>query len=308
MAKKYREVPSNFKDFENYLIYKKQEVIDAFFKGKKYFFYDTCSILHHSNTENRYYIIEFLKSKSAIIIITRTVLMELTANSFELHQVQINFLKELYDNGLCILLFNEEIILACLKKILNITIEEANKLLGFAVKEVSKFKTKTYEVLNSMDKRVANKLKSLEPGKTELYSNFFGYARSLKEEGDSLAEELIFICIIVLTKIPSGKKYILISNDLRIRHQVISIKEYIKKHHNVSEPYQLTTAALLYKMYKEGIISNRNDMIDIISKSSNGNINVYFVSEYDIKQEKDSFTAEELVDRVISENEFRIIY
>ncbi|MDK2984759.1 MAG: hypothetical protein PWQ96_401 [Clostridia bacterium] len=307
MAKKYREVPSNFKDFENYLIYKKQEVVDAFFKGEKYFFYDTCSILHHSNTENRHYIIEFLKSKSATIIITRTVLMELTANSSELHQIQINFLKELYDNGLYVLLFDEEIILACLKEILNITIEEANKLLGFAVKEVSKFKTKTYEVLNSMDEKVTNKLKSIAPGKSELYSSFFGHARSLKEEGDSMAEELIFICIIVLTKIPLGK-YILISDDLRIRHQVISIKEYIKKHHNVSEPYQLTTATLLYKMYKEGIISNRNDMIDIISKSSNGNINVYFVSEYDIKQEKNSFTAEELVDRLINENEFRIIY
>lgn len=307
MTKMYRKVPLNFKDFKHCLIYEKQKVIDAFFKGEKYFFYDTCSILHHSNAENRHYIIKFLRRKSATIIITRTVLMELTGNSFELHQVQINFLKELYDNGLCILLFDEEIILDCLKEILNITIEEANILLGFAVKEVSKFKTKTYEVLNSMDKNVANKLKSLKPGKTELYSSFFEHARGLKEERDSLAEELIFICIIVLTKIPLGK-YIFISDDLRIRPQVISVKDYIKKHHKVSEPYQLTTATLLYKMYKEGIISSKDDMIDIISKSSNGNINVYFVGEYDIKQEKGSFTAEELVNRLISENEFKIMY
>ncbi len=307
MGKKYQETPLNFSSFKNYMIYKKEEVVDTISKAHRYFFYDTCSILHHSNSSNRQAIINYLKSKGDVIIVSRTALMELTANSFELHPVQIQYFSELNSSGFKVVLFNEEVIYNCLKDALNISTEEANRLLGYAVKEVCRYKTKTSEIIESMDKHMSVKLKSTNPGNRELFSTFFRYARTLKRKGDSIAEELILICIIVLTRIPLGR-YFLISDDMRIKPQIISVNDYILKHHGRREPYQLTTAALVYKMYRDNVLTNRNDMIEIMKAAYKGNINVFFVGEYDIQQRYESFKCEDLIDRILNEKDFRIIY
>lgn len=307
MAKKYQEVPSNFRSFESYIIYEKEKVVDAFGKAHKFLFYDTCSILHHSSSANRHIIISYLKSKADLIVITRTVLMELTANSFEVHPVQIQYFRELNTCGFEIVLFDEEVIYDCLKGALNISTEEANKLLGFAIKELRRSKTKIYEVIEKMDKPTSSKLKGTNPGNRELFNAFFHFARALKSEGDSIAEELILLCIIVLTRIPTGR-YFLISDDIRIRPQVIGVNEYILRHHGRKEPYQLTTASLVYKMYKDGLLTNRDDMIEIMKSAFTGNANTFYVGEYDIEQKYKSFKCEELMDRLLNERDFRIIY
>ena len=307
MAKKYQEVPSKFSSFESYMIYKKEEVVDAFTKAHQYFFYDTCSILHHAHSANRKSIINYLKSKVDIIIVTRTVLMELTANSFELHRVQIQYFSELYNSGFKIILFDEELIYDCLKEALSISTDEANKLLGYAIKEVNIYKTKTREVIENMDKSILNKLIGANPGNRELFSTFFQYARSLKSEGDSLAEELILICIIVLTRIPAGR-YFLISDDTRIMSQVISVNKYILRYHGRKEPYQLTTASLIQKMYKNHEIVERDDMLEILQAAFNGNVHVFYVGEYDIQLMDQTFKCEELIDSMINERDFIVIY
>ncbi len=307
MTKKYQEVPSNFSSFESYMIYKKEEVVDAFTNAHQYFFYDTCSILHHSNSAKRQSIINYLRSKADIIIVTRTVLMELTANSFELHPVQIQYFSELYNSGLKIILFDEELIYDCLKEALSISTDDANKLLGYAIKEVSIYKTKTREVIENMDKSILNKLIGANPGNRELFSTFCQYARSLKSEGDSLAEELILICIIVLTRIPAGR-YFLISDDTRIMSQVISVNKYILRYHGRKEPYQLTTASLIQKMYKDHEIVERDDMLEILQAAFNGNVHVFYVGEYDIQLMDQTFKCEDLIDRMINERDFIVIY
>ncbi|AEV69877.1 hypothetical protein [Acetivibrio clariflavus] len=307
MAKKYQVIPLNFSSFERYMIYRKDEVVDAFARTHNYLFYDTCSVLHHSNSANSQIIINYLKSKADVIFITRTVLMELTANSFELHQSQIQYFKELSDNGFKIVLFDEELVYDCLKEVLNISTEEANRLLGYAIKEVCKYKGKTSEIIEKMDKRMSGKLKGTNPGDRELFTAFFQYARAHKSEGDSIAEELILICIIVLTRIPMGR-YFFLSDDMRIRSQVISVNDYILKHHGRKEPYQLTTSSLVYKMYRDGVLTNRDDMIEIMKSAFKGNVNVFFVGEYDIQQRYESFKCEELIDRLLNEKDFKIIY
>jgi len=307
MVKKYQEVPSNFSSFERYVIYKKEEVVDTFIKAHQYFFYDTCSILHHSNSSNRHIIINYLKSKADVIVVTRTVLMELTANSFELHPTQIQYFSELNSGGFKVILFDEEIIYNCLKEVLNITTEEANILLGYAIKEVCRYKGKTSEIIENMDKRMSGKLKGTNPGNRELFTAFFQYARAHKSEGDSIAEELLLICIIVLTKIPLGR-YFIISDDMRMRSHVISVNDYILKHHGRKEPYQLTTSSLVYKMYKDNVLTDRDNMIEIMKSAFKGNVNAFFVGEYDIQQRYESFKCEDLIDRLLNEKDFKIIY
>lgn len=238
--------------------------------------------------------------------------MELCPNSLEVHEVQIEYFKELYNCGVKILLFDEEDVYNCLKEVFNKTNEEFNLLLGYAVKEISKHKGKIYQILEGMDTSLKVKIKGNNPGKVELFTKFFKVARASKQEHDSLAEELIFICIIILTSIPylhSSIKYIFFSNDLAARSKVIQLADYILKNHNKKEPYQLTTATMVYKMYRENILSNKEEMIEIMERTYGAsNANIYYVGEYDISQVNGKFSLEEIVDKIISDENFKIMY
>ncbi len=308
MTKAYQEVSANFNDFESYVIYNKDDVIKAFVKTQYHLFYDTCSILHHSNSSNSKKIIGYLKSQTDTIFITRTVLMELapSTSSYKLHPTQVNYFKELYESGFKIVIFDEELILDCLKEALVITIEDANKLLGFAVKEISRNKTKIYHILETIDKTTSDKLKRTDPGNKELFSKFFRFARNSKEHEDSLAEELILICFIVLTRIPSGK-YNLMSDDTRCIPLFMKTDEYVKKHHAFVKLFQSTTTSLLFKMHNESLVS-RSEMIEIIKCANKNKVPVGYVGEMDLSLKKDTFDCNDLVDKIINDKYFRILY
>lgn len=307
MSKVYQEFPQNYSDIEKYLISAPDQIIDLFFKHEKHFFYDTCSIIHHSNASSNDFIIEFLLKHSAVIIITKTVLMELSSSTFVIDPIQIDYLRKVHENGIPILFIAEEIVMDILKDALSISNEEANVLLGYAVKEVSKFKTATYNIINTLDEGVRNRIANRNPGSETLYEPFFKYARHQKSEGDSLAEELILISIIILTRIPVGK-YILISDDLKIRSNVISVNSYIEKHHGRKAPMQLTTSRLIYEMYKNEILTVRDDMMNILSASFHGNVKVYYVGEEDIQLVDESFSKDDLLNQMLTIPEFRIVY
>lgn len=308
MTKKYKEVPNNFDDIKQYIIYNKESVIDKFFKGSIMFFYDTCSIRHHSNSDNRNYIIEYLLKKQATIIITRTVLMELSPNTYLIHPDQIRYIKELYDSGLDILLFNEEFVFDCLKEFMNISNKEANLLLGYSVKHVSKHKTKTYEILHyTLSTKFSEQLKGHEPGNRELYTRFFKIARSSKESEDSLAEELILICTIVLSRMSRGK-FVFFSDDLKARVKIIDTKRNIKEWHHFEEFYQLTTAATVYKIHKLEILIDEAKMLEIMVKAYGNFARIFFISEFCMEQNNGKFECSEIIDRILGEDEFRIMY
>lgn len=309
MTKSYVELPQNFNDIEKYLVVGTNEILSKIVCGKNYYFYDTCSVLNHSGANSREYIISYLKSKDTLIVITRTVLMELSSGvDNKIHPVQINYLKEMYDSSLDIILIDEEIVLSCLTEVINITTLEANKLLGYAVKELSRAKGKIYELIHADPKKIISKLISPSPGNKELYADFFKYARSTKESKDNLGEELMFICFIILTKAMPLGKCIFFSNDLKSMGTVIQLKDYIVKFHGKKEPYQLTTAALVYKMYKDNILKDRNKMIDILAIGPGQKVKIFYVGEDDISLQEASFSIEDLVDKIIADKHFVVVY
>lgn len=307
MTKVYQEVPSNFNQIQNYLTHNKDKVIQLYLQGDIYFFYDTCSLLHHSNASNKSDIIEYLKKHNPTIIITRTVLMELTSNSFQLHPTQISYFQDMHSNGLTVLLFEEEYIVDCLKEASGISNEDANLLLGYAIKEVSKSKGATYQVKTSLETTLKLKILGSAPGSTLLFDTFFRYARSQKTHGDSMAEELMLICIIVLTRIPLGE-FVLFSDDLAIRQKVIDTRKYILNHHSVKEPFQLTTTALVYRMYKESIITTKPEILEILSKAFTTNVNVYYLTDRDLELQYSSFPTDKLADNIMNVSDFNVIY
>lgn len=311
MAKIYTEIPINFSDIEKYLVVGTKDVINKITSGKDCYFYDTCSILNHSGSQSRSYIISYLKNKNALIVLTRTVLMELSSGlDNSINPIQIDYFKELWNCKIDIVLLDEEIVLGCLNEVIAIRTEDANRLLGYAIKELFKSKGKIYDIKQEDDgpNKIIKKLLNDNQGNKELYTDFFKYARSTKESKDNLGEELMFICFIILTRAMLLGKCVFFSNDLKSIGTVLSLRDYIYKNHDKHEPYQLTTATLIYKMYKDNILRNREEMLDILNNSINKKICVFYTGEYDISVQRGSFSKEDLVDRIITDVFFVVMY
>ncbi|MGN1032928.1 MAG: hypothetical protein ACI4PU_05650, partial [Intestinibacter sp.] len=269
MIKVCKDTPRNFEDIQNYL--EKDNFIEEIIKAKHCFFYDTCSIITHSNSINREKIVKYIKLKEGIIILTKTVLMELQNSSNIIEEQQVSYFKDLYDGGIKIILLNEEEIIDILKEVLTMSTADFNKLLGIAINEVSKFKGTIYEIKNDDPNQLTKKMMDNRTNKREYYSDFFNFARSKKKPKDNLAEELMFICFIVLSRVNLIGKLVYLSNDLKSRDLVISLNKFTADKHDKEEPYQLTSARMIYNLFKLDLIKTKEEMIEMFDSTNNGN-------------------------------------
>ncbi|MDO3411354.1 hypothetical protein QWJ34_16430 [Saccharibacillus sp. CPCC 101409] len=305
MTKVYTHTPSNFSDMQSLLIYVKADVVDAFLTRNTYYFYDTCSILHHSNSDNRQCVIDYLNEERALVIVTRTVLMELMNGVGHIHAAQLGYLQELHSSGLPVLLLDEEWIWDIVRELRIVKAGEANRILGFGIKALSRNKGAVHYAIQSFPRKID--LLKEGNGQTCLVEPFFTHARSLKTSGDSLAEELILLAAIFLSQLNRGK-FVLFSDDLKARSPVIDALAQFERNYAREKLHQLTTATLLGRMHRRGLLTERTGMIELMQKVSQGRIKVHYVDGNMIEAGIGNFSVEDLVDRILNDSEFKVFY
>lgn len=308
MEKIYKEVPDNFHYLNDYLIKEKDIYMDKLLEAENIFFYDTCSLQCHSNSNNRDKIITYIKDRKGIVIITRTVLMELSGDGGNIQNSVIDYISEFYNSNIHIVLFNEEELFHVLKYFLSLSTQECNKLLGNAVGEIASYEGTIYEIRRENPNNIYGRLHNNKHSMDYLYKEFFEFVRNYKTSGDNLGEELMFICFCILSRIPLLNKLIFLSNDMKSRSSIISVNQYTKKYNDKIEPYQLTTATLLYKLQREKLIINKSDLTEMFQKSFNGNVPFYYTDEFSINMDYNKLPVQELVDLIFIKEDFRIYY
>lgn len=301
-----REIPNNFNELEAYIIQDASVYNNLLISSDNIYFYDTCSLQCHSNSINRTKIISYIKNHNGIIVITKTILIELSMNNGNIQSSVIEYLREFYDENIPVILFKEENLLSTLRYSSTESISKHNKLLARCIIEVSEYKGTIYDVKNEIKSTI---LKSLFTSSSQtLYEEFFDFARSCKIEDDNLGEELMFICFAVLSFIPFINTITFLSNDMNSRSSVISINDYTNTYGLKRQPYQLTTATLLYKMHKENILNNKDDMIELFTKSFHGNVPIFYTDEHSIALEKTTMPIEQISNNIFEKEDFRIYY
>lgn len=301
MTSNYKEVPDNFNDINAYLISEIEEIKELFYKYEVKCFYDTCAILHHSNIREKSILLEFLLERYGLLIVTRTVLMELAGEQHLINHIQVKYFKELHEVGLKIILLNEEDSIILLREAIDLTNEKSNQLLGYAIKKIMTSRKAISNLMASINNNLKRKLLGSNSGNSLLHELFFNYARENKVSGDSLAEELIFISIIILTKMPLGK-YIFLSNDLASMKTVQDIREYIKKYHNMDSPKMLTTSKIVEVLFKENICTDKNRLMHILQSTFYDNVSAFCIGEDDLMVVYKSFSKEEFIQKLRDKN------
>jgi hypothetical protein len=310
MTKTYDETPQNFSDIVPYIIIDAKQSASEIVAAVKCYFYDACSFRKHMNLNQPEYLFAYIMQTSGIVVITRCIIMELCSNDNKLWQEHISYIKKLNTAGIKVLVIFEEDIFEAEQLCFSST-AQINKHLANAVKTV-KGKAGTVEAtLKSnpiLTKMIFTDIESTDKNK---YSKFFKKVRANKESGDSLGEELIIICMHILSNIPeiNAYKYTLFSEDKAAISQLGRAFKNICQYLNTKSVNAITSAKLAQLLFEENIITEKTQVEEILSAGNTGtNIKILCSEKFDMVPTFKTLSCNELAVKISNSTGIHINY
>lgn len=130
--------------------------------------------------------------------------MELTSDSHNMAKAYVDMIKGFYDAGLAVVIFNEEYIFDILSECFS-TNERTNDYLVWAVRTVKSPISTIEDTLKANQKLYSEVIEGKNLRQSDLYTRFFTAVRGNKEHDDNLGEELIAICVHILSHMTGVK-------------------------------------------------------------------------------------------------------
>lgn len=312
MATTYTENPDNFGEIEAFVETEINEIKRAFFSADRVFFYDACSFQRHSNLSDREknILIKYFKERGIILFITRCILMELASDQHKLTEKYIELIKGLHDAGVKIVIFNEEYTYDILSECFS-TNEKVNEYLMWAVRTVKSPVGTIEETLKADEKLTSDVIGGKSLKQSDLYKKFFVAVRGNKEHHDNLGEELIAVCVHILSYLPGvfDGKLCILTDDKGAVSKFHSVMRKTNLQYQSAKIMLFSTPKLVQHMFQEHIEITEEEMINLISQGASGNIVVMGITPFDLKvDEKISMTSKALVQKIMEPNGIRIVF
>jgi hypothetical protein len=312
MATAYTENPSNFSEIESFVEIAIDAIKGIFFSANRVVFYDACSFQRHSHLadKEKNVLISYFKEHGTAVFITKCILMELASDGHELTEEYIDFIKGLNDVGIKVVIFNEEYVYDILSECFT-TNEKINEYLSWAVRTVKSPVSTIQETLKSDEKLASEVIEGKNLKQSDLYYRFFVSVRGNKEHGDNLGEELIAVCVHILSYLPGmfDGKLCVITDDKGAAGKIDSVMRRTNPQNRGAKIILFSTPKLVQHMFCEGIQISENDMVNLISQGVSGNIVVMGITAFDLKvDEKISMTSKELVSKIMEPNGINIVF
>lgn len=312
MATTYTESPSNFCEIESFVETEISEIKSIFFSTEKVFFYDACSFQRHSNLADKEkdILINYYCERGIAVFITRCILMELASNQHKLIEKYIAFIKSMNDAGVPVILYNEEFTYDILSECFSSN-DKINEYLTWAVRMVKSPVSTIEETLKSDAKLYSEVIKGKTVKSSDLYKRFFTTVRGNKEHHDNLGEELISICVHILSYLPgvSDGKLCVLTDDKGAVGKIDSVMRRTNPQNRGSKIILFSTPKFVQHMFQEHVEMSEEAMINLISQGRTGNITVMGITAFDLKvDEKISMTSRELVQKIMEPNGIKIVF
>lgn len=312
MATTYTESPSNFCEIESFVETEISEIKSIFFSTEKVFFYDACSFQRHSNLADKEkdILINYYCERGIAVFITRCILMELASNQHKLIEKYIAFIKSMNDAGVPVILYNEEFTYDILSECFSSN-DKINEYLMWAVRMVKSPVSTIEETLKSDTKLHSEVIEGKSVKASDLYKRFFTTVRGNKEHHDNLGEELISICVHILSYLPgvSDGKLCVLTDDKGAVGKIDSVMRRTNPQNRGSKIILFSTPKFVQHMFQEHVEMSEEAMINLISQGRTGNITVMGITAFDLKvDEKISMTSRELVQKIMEPNGIKIVF
>lgn len=312
MATTYTESPSIFCEIESFVETEISEIKSIFFSTEKVFFYDACSFQRHSNLADKEkdILINYYCERGIAVFITRCILMELASNQHKLIEKYIAFIKSMNDAGVPVILYNEEFTYDILSECFSSN-DKINEYLTWAVRMVKSPVSTIEETLKSDAKLYSEVIEGKTVKSSDLYKRFFTTVRGNKEHHDNLGEELISICVHILSYLPgvSDGKLCVLTDDKGAVGKIDSVMRRTNPQNRGSKIILFSTPKFVQHMFQEHVEMSEEAMINLISQGRTGNITVMGITAFDLKvDEKISMTSRELVQKIMEPNGIKIVF
>ena len=312
MVSTYTENPSNFCEIEAFVETQIKEMKSIFFSAERVFFYDACSFQRHSNLadKEKNILIRYFKERGIVIFISRCILMELASDQHKLTEEYIELFKAMNGAGVKVVIFNEEYTYDILSECFS-TNEKINEYLMWAVRTVKSPVSTIEEALKTDEKLTSEVIEGKNLKSSDLYQRFFTAVRGNKEHEDNLGEELISICVHILSYLPGvyDGKLCVLTDDKGTVGKIGSVMRITNPHNRGARIIVFSTPKLVQHMFQEHVEISEDEMINLISQGASGNIVVMGTTAFDLKvDEKISMTGRELVQKIMEPNGINIVF
>ncbi|MBO5352706.1 MAG: hypothetical protein J6A77_05350 [Lachnospiraceae bacterium] len=311
MTAGYTDTPHNMAELLPYIITDNSVIVAEFFEKQKCYFYDTCSFRRHSNLnrDEAEYFLQYIKSQDGIIIITRCILMELASHSGVLNQEYVEYIKHIQEFGISVLVLYEEDLFLILEMAFH-TNAAINAYLCWAVRTI-KGSVSTVTELSEQNSKIHDEvIKGKNLDNRGIYKRFFEAARRNKTSGDNLGEELLAICLHILSYLPGEEdgKFCIITDDKGAAGKIDNLFKETARQYRGKKVIILSTPKLVQILYREKILESKEHINAILSTGTNGNIVVLGTRIYDIRSKDISIRSEELTELILQPNGINIIF
>ena len=312
MTTTYTLTPDNYSEIESAVVTDIDEIKRVFFKAEQVLFYDACSFQRHSNLKEKekHILIRYFDDRGIAIYLTRCILMELSGDHHILDRKIIEYINELKNSGVSVILFDEEYTYSILSECFS-TIERINEYLMWAVRMA---KSPTGTVIGTLKLNAKLNAEVIEGKKlktSDLYQRFFSAVRDHKEHEDNLGEELISICVYLLSNlpgIPDGKLCVL-TDDKGAASQIDSAVRKTRQEYRGSKIIIFSTPKLIQHMYREGVELSENEIVNILSQGVSEKIVIMGITDYDLRvNNKIALSCRELAQKIMEPNGINIVF
>lgn len=311
MATVYYEVPKNWSAIETKVTTAPNEIADALlYNYDKVYFYDTCSFRGHSNLIDADvdYIIAHIKQENGVVVITRCILMELASKSGDLNQEYIDLINRMIDvHGIEVIVMNEEDIFSVLSECFS-TAKDINSYLMWSVRMLG-IPTSTIERTLIEKPNIKKKVKEGKGlSSKDVFSEFFKAVRGNKSESDNLGEELLAICLHMLSYIPGEPdyKFNIITEDKGGRAAISNLLLKAKKQYAGRRVVIYSTPKLIKEMVELGRLRDRESIERILGMGHVTTIKVFGSLPHEFETTEHSFDTSDLADILLVPNEIDI--
>ncbi len=308
MMKQYIFPPQNWADVSGGMLISEDAVIKALLYGKMWLFYDTCALMHHAHQECRNFLIQYIKKNHGIVILLQTIVMELASgqNGNSILSEHLGYIKEMTDSGIPVLFLPEENCSTILASVMNLDRKGRNERFTYAVRHLRNGKSGIGQVLDTFRDADRNRILSGKPVPEELGDWGVKEIRKKKQSGDSMGEEMIFYCMIMLSSL--FVPMVVLSDDKSAFDRFYRTNGYIKEHYRRKEMQYYSSVHLCHIMYQQGFVLE-TDVETFLKKVYGvaGKISFRGITSQDIGPEEQTVSVEDMVKLICEDKELRIL-
>ena len=290
----YTETPLNFNEISSFVIHEKNLQIPYLTGPHKLFFYDACAFQRHAHLAQPEPIFSYIKSENGLVVLTRCILMELTSESNMLCPEYIEYIRCLHHAGIPVLLLNEEDLFFVFDCCFSSTVK-INSFLSWAISTVHRPST-TITATFCAEPELFSAITNRQSSDRMLFRHFFQTVRKNKTSGDNLGEELLTICVHLLSNLPScqAHQYLILTEDKGAVRIISKAAENSSKQLDFYAFSALTTTRLAQHLYDKGILTDPTKIRELLVGPTNAPIKFFGSGAYDLAPLEKKMSAEDL--------------